>query len=118
MPTKKEEGRAGEDTAVETLTRAGYKVLERNYRSLVGEIDIIAEEGGCLVFVEVKKRNSPAYGDPLLAVDAAKRRHIIRSAMFYLKDHKCFDRKVRFDVVGISKEKVKVVKAAFIMEEP
>ncbi len=116
MPTKKEEGKEGEDKAAKTLKHAGYKILERNYRNLFGEIDIIAEEAGYLVFVEVKKRNSSRFGDSLLAVDARKQQHIIRSAMFYLKDHKCFDRKIRFDVVGIDREQVKVIKHAFMAE--
>jgi putative endonuclease len=116
VPTKKEEGREGEDRAVSALKQSGYRILERNYRNLFGEIDIIAEEDGYLVFVEVKKRNSAAFGGSLLAIDAKKRRHMIRSAMFYLKDHKCFDRKVRFDVVGIDRERVKVVKHAFMAE--
>ena len=102
--------------AVETLSSNGYRIIERNYRNFFGEIDIIAEEGGYLVFVEVKKRNSSiirglpprnrqeetAAYDPL--------RHVL------LKDHKCFDRKVRFDVVGIDRENLKIVKYAFMVE--
>jgi putative endonuclease len=117
VPTKKEEGKEGEDKAVKTLKKDGYRIIERNYRNLFGEIDIIAEEAGYLVFVEVKKRNSSSFGDPLQAVDKKKQQHIIRSAMYYLKDHKCFDRKIRFDVVGIDRENVKVVKYAFILED-
>ena len=117
MSSKKEAGREGEDAAVATLRHEGYKILERNYRNFLGEIDIIAEEGGYLVFVEVKKRNSPAFGESLYAIDKKKKQHIIRSATYYLKDHKCLDKKVRFDVVGIDREKVKVVKHAFIAEE-
>ncbi len=115
--TKKEEGKEGEDLAVKTLKKKGYRIIERNYRNLFGEIDIIAEEDGYLVFVEVKKRNSARFGDPLLAVDKKKKQHIVRSAMVYLKNNKCFDRKVRFDVVGIDREQVKVVKHAFILEQ-
>jgi putative endonuclease len=115
--TKKEEGREGEDIAVRTLKKGGYRIVERNYRSLFGEIDIIAEEDGYLVFVEVKKRNSTKFGDPLLAIDKRKKQHIIRSAMVYLKNNKCFDRKIRFDVVGIDREQVKVVKGAFVLEQ-
>jgi putative endonuclease len=118
VPTKREEGKEGEDKAVKTLKKNGYKIIERNYRNLFGEIDIIAEEDGYLVFVEVKKRNSPAFGDSLVAVDKKKQQHIVRSAMYYLKDHKCFNRKIRFDVVGIDSEKVKVVKYAFMVETP
>ena len=116
MPGKRQEGIEGEDEAVKTLKRKGYKILERNYRNLFGEIDIVAEEDGYLVFVEVKKRNYASFGGSLLAVDAKKKAHIIRSATGYLKEHKCIDRRVRFDVVGIDREKVRVVKHAFILE--
>lgn len=115
-PSKREEGQQGEDTAIGTLKRKGYKILERNYRNRFGEIDIVAEEGGYLVFIEVKKRNTAAFGDPFHAINAAKRRHIIRSAMFYLKANRCFERKIRFDVVGVDREDVKIVKHAFMVE--
>ncbi len=115
--TKKEEGREGEDIAVRTLKKRGYTILERNYRNLFGEIDIVAEENGYLVFVEVKKRNTGRFGDALLAVDKKKQQHMIRSAMVYLKKNRCFDRKIRFDVVGINQEQVKVVKGAFVLEQ-
>jgi putative endonuclease len=115
--SKREEGQAGEDKAIGTLKKEGYKIIERNYRNPFGEIDIIAEEGGYLVFVEVKKRNTAAFGDPLHAINRTKRRHIIRSAMFYLKANKCFNRKIRFDVVGIQMETVRIVKHAFMADE-
>ena len=95
----------------------GYKIIEKNYRSPFGELDIIAEEGGYLVFVEVKKRNTRTFGDPLEAVNAVKKKRIVKTAMFYMKTHKCLDRKVRFDVVGIDRENVKIVKHAFILEQ-
>lgn len=117
MPSKKEAGREGEDLAVATLKREGYKILERNYRNFLGEIDIIAEEDGYLVFVEVKRRNSPTFGESLFAIDRKKKQHMIRSATYYLKDHKSLGRKARFDVVGIDGEKVKVVRHAFIVED-
>ncbi|HEY3275458.1 MAG TPA: YraN family protein [Syntrophorhabdaceae bacterium] len=116
MANKREEGQEGEERAVETLSRNGYRIIERNYRNFFGEIDIIAEEGGYLVFVEVKKRNSSSFGGSLLAVDRKKQQHIIRSATYYLKDHKYFDKKVRFDVVGIDRENIKIVKYAFIVD--
>jgi putative endonuclease len=117
LPSKREEGTEGEERAVTALKRQGYTIVEKNYRNPFGEIDIIAEENGYLVFVEVKKRNTDTFGDPFHAVNAKKRQHIIRSAMFYMKTHKCFDRKVRFDVVGIDREDLKIVKHAFIVEQ-
>jgi putative endonuclease len=116
LPGKREEGIKGEEQATVALKDKGYKIIEKNYRSPFGELDIIAEEGGYLVFVEVKKRNTQTFGDPFQAVNAVKKKHIVKTAMFYMKTHKCFDRKVRFDVVGIDRENVKIVKHAFILE--
>ena len=57
--TSREEGPPqGKMTAIKTLKKKGYRIIERNHRNWLGEIDVVAEEGGCLVFVEVKKRNS------------------------------------------------------------
>lgn len=116
MLSKREEGQEGEERAVRTLKKEGYRIIERNYRTRFGEIDIIAEEKDYLVFVEVKKRNTPAFGDPFHAIDARKRQHMIKSALFYLKNHNCFDRRVRFDVVGVDGDGVKIIRHAFILE--
>jgi putative endonuclease len=114
--SRKEEGKKGEERALVALKKDGYRIIEKNYRNPLGEIDIIAEEDGYLVFVEVKKRNTPKFGSPLSAVDRNKKRHIIRSAMYYLKDNRCFDKKVRFDVVGIDGNGVQIIKHAFMAE--
>ncbi len=82
-----------------------------------GEIDIVAEHKGYLVFVEVKKRNTPYFGDPLDAIDKRKKDHIVKSALYYMKKNKCADRKVRFDVVGITGDTIKIVKNAFAVDE-
>lgn len=117
MPGRREEGIQGEEQATKTLKGKGYRIIENNYRSPFGELDIIAEEGGYLVFVEVKKRNTRTFGDSFEAVNTVKKKRIIKAAMFYMKTHKCLDRKVRFDVVGIDRENVKIVKHAFILEQ-
>jgi putative endonuclease len=114
---KREVGSVGEEAAIKTLKKIGYKILERNHTTRFGEIDIIAEEGGCLVFVEVKKRNSDRFGDSLSAITRTKREHMVKSALWYMKRHKCFDRRVRFDAVGLDGEKVKIVKSAFMVED-
>ncbi|MGD0230491.1 MAG: YraN family protein [Syntrophorhabdales bacterium] len=113
----REEGLRGEDMAIKTLKRKGYRIIERNFRSRLGEIDVIAEEGGCLVFVEVKKRNTGLFGDALCSIDETKKRHLVRCALFYLKTHDGFDRSIRFDVIGIDSEQIKLVKNAFLVEE-
>lgn len=117
MLTKREIGLAGEDDAAKALKKKGYKIVEKNFRSRFGEIDIVAEEKGYLVFIEVKRRTTGTFGDSFQAIDAKKRQHIIRSAMYYLKKHKYLDRKVRFDVVGIDGNELKIIQHAFIVEE-
>jgi putative endonuclease len=114
---KRDVGLIGEETAVRALKKRGYKILERNHTTRFGEIDIIAEEGGSLVFVEVKKRNTGQFGDALSAITRTKRRHMVKSALWYMKKHKCFDRHVRFDAVGLDGEQVKIVKSAFMVED-
>ncbi len=113
----REEGRAGEDEAIKTLKRKGYKIVERNYRTRLGEIDVVAEEGGCLVFVEVKKRNTGLFGEAVCAIDERKKKHMVSAALFYMKTHEAFGRRIRFDVLGIDSGKMKLVKGAFMVEE-
>lgn len=117
MPSRQEEGREGEERAEKTLKKEGYRIIEKNFRTRFGEIDIIAEDKGCLVFVEVKKRNTPSFGDPFHAINARKRQHLIKSALFYMKSHDSFNRKVRFDVVGIEGDNVKIIRNAFMVDE-
>jgi putative endonuclease len=94
-------GRTGEDLAAAFLQKAGYTILIRNYRQKCGEIDIIAEVKGTLVFVEVKTRNNMSYGPPFAAITAKKQRQIGRVAQDYLARHKLFDLPARFDVVSV-----------------
>jgi len=94
-------GKQGEDLAAALLAENGYRILERNYRSIFGEIDIVAEEGDTLVFVEVKSRRSEAYGDPQLAVGPQKQRKISRVAMNYLSERGWNLRRARFDIVAV-----------------
>lgn len=117
MPSKLEEGKAGEERAEKALKKLGYRILERNFRTRFGEIDIVAEEKGCLVFVEVKKRNTSTFGDSFDAVNKRKRQHLIKSALFYMKHHDSCNRKVRFDVVGIDGDGVRIIKNAFMSED-
>ncbi len=113
MSDKKLTGRQGEDQAAVILKKQGYKILSRNFRSPFGEIDIIAEDKDCLVFIEVKRRTGNDFGTSFEAIDSRKKMHIIRSAQIYLKANHCLNRRVRFDVVGIDGDNVKVIKYAF-----
>ena len=103
MEDAKRFGGRSEDEAAKYLAGLGYKVLERNFRTKVGEIDLIAKEGGTLVFVEVKSLRSTGFGTPELKVDWHKRRQIARAAMMYLTRKRLGDVPCRFDVVALSK---------------
>ena len=107
-------GAAYEKRAGEYLKSQGYHILEYNYRCRIGEIDIVARQGGYLVFVEVKYRADNAAGNPLEAVTAAKQRTISKVASYYCLTHgygtytPC-----RFDVAAILDKQIKVIQNAF-----
>jgi putative endonuclease len=109
-------GRAGEDRAAGYLTGKGYRILERNYSTRVGEIDLIALHEGEVVFVEVKARTTDAFGAPELAVDPRKQSRMVKAALSYIKQRKLHQVPCRFDVVAISGEKVDVIRNAFEMD--
>lgn len=94
-------GSQGEEIAEKYLKQKGYVILERNFRCRCGEIDIIAENRSGLVFVEVKTRRSQKYGLPCESVNAAKQRHIKRTAACYIAAKHIEHRDVRLDVIEI-----------------
>ncbi|HUL44867.1 MAG TPA: YraN family protein [Bacteroidota bacterium] len=94
-------GAVGEQLAIEYLEKKAYHILQRNYRFEHGEIDIVADDHGVLVFVEVKARSSREYGEPEEAVTESKRRKIRHTADGYLFENGIDDRICRFDVIGI-----------------
>lgn len=106
-------GDLGEDLAVRILADKGYRILARNFRRPGGEIDIIAQEGRTYVFVEVKQRSSSRYGSAADAVDYAKCKRIVRTAMRWLAENRLDDVPVRFDVVLIELNDVRLLRAAF-----
>jgi len=110
-------GRESESNAVKHLKKQGYKILEQNYRTKLGEIDIIAKDKKTLVFVEVKARSSDRYGNPKWAITPKKKRQMSKVALYYLKITKQTNVKARFDVVTIrsldSKPQIDVIKNAF-----
>jgi putative endonuclease len=93
-------GEKGEGLAAAFLRRKGYDIIEQNYKTRIGEIDIIAMDGETLVFVEVKTRESLYYGRPFEAVNGHKRRKISNVAMLYLKRLESVP-PCRFDIVSI-----------------
>jgi putative endonuclease len=97
----KDLGKRGEDLAVALCKAKGFMVIEQNFRTPFGEIDIIAKDGNVFVFIEVKARTGDAYGAPFEAVTRGKRDRITKVAMSYMKR---FRKEVpaRFDVISIS----------------
>jgi len=98
---KKELGAKGEEIAVRYLKSRGYRIIERNYRIRLGEIDIIAEQGNNLVFIEVKTRSGTHFGSPFDSITIQKQMQLSKVALEYINKQGCNNRPARFDVVGI-----------------
>jgi putative endonuclease len=94
-------GLAGEEAAARHLEAMGLRVVERRWRCRAGEIDLVAEDGDVLVFVEVKARGGDGYGSPAEAVNPRKRHRLATLASWYLVERKAHDRPCRFDVVEV-----------------
>ncbi|GBE06079.1 MAG TPA: YraN family protein [Nitrospirae bacterium] len=113
-------GAKGEELAAEFLRQNGYRIIKQNYRTPIGEIDIIAGDGEILVFIEVKTRQALDYGLPSEAVNRIKRRKIGNVALLYLKKYKVLP-PCRFDVVSIHYEKgipqLELIKDAFELND-
>jgi len=101
MDNKKLLGSIGEKAASEFLEGRGYKIIEKNFRCKIGEIDIIAADNDVIVFVEVKTRSSNIYGQPSEAVNFYKQRKIVQTALTFIKKNKLYDWMSRFDVVEV-----------------
>ena len=91
----------GEAAAAAYLTSRGYAIKARQFRCPMGEIDLIAEQDGVLVFVEVKTRKNLRYGAPAAAVGFRKQQKIIRTATWYVQENPPVDRPCRFDVLEV-----------------
>jgi putative endonuclease len=99
LDPRKRYGQAGESAAEEYLRRKGYRIVARNLRSPAGELDLVAEDGQVLVFVEVKARRTDSFGGAVHAVHQRKQKKLIQLAAQYLARHHIKDRLCRFDVV-------------------
>lgn len=114
-------GKLGEGIATRFLKRKGYRILEKNFSSPLGEIDIIARDKDMICFIEVKTRRSTAFGLPEEGVIERKRGHLVRIAQFYLKGRGLIDRNCRFDVISIlidkngNKPQIQLIQDAFSM---
>lgn len=100
QPHARAKGAVGEDRAVAWLRGRGYRVLARNVRNAGGELDLVAQDGDTLCFVEIKARASTAFGGAVAAVDWKKRGKLVRAARAYLS-REPWDGPCRFDVLAI-----------------
>ncbi len=105
-------GKDGEEKACNYLKSKKYKILERNYRCIYGEIDIIAKDNDTLVIIEVKYRKTAKYGKGYEAVTYTKQQKIIRTAEYYIND-KHIKMPVRFDVISIDDNEITHIENAF-----
>jgi len=112
-------GKRGEELALKKVKRLGYKCIARNYRCPLGEIDLIARDGDCLVFIEIKTRKGKSLGYAKEAINERKKRQLTKVALAYMKAKNCINAKSRFDVVAINlsegKEQIEVIQNAFDM---
>jgi len=119
MGRKRDLGSIGEDIACSYLKRHGYIIIAKNYTTPIGEIDIIAEDGDAIVFVEVKTRRSETFGFPEEAVNKKKMHKLTNVAYFFIKSANMLHRYVRFDIVAVirprafGKTSVRLIKDAF-----
>ena len=93
-------GKTGETAAAKYLKKNGYKILARNYRRTYGEIDIVAQKGENVAFVEVKTRKSDAFGTPAEFVTVQKQKKLIKAAYTYIQEHN-IDAAFTFDIVEV-----------------
>lgn len=119
LPDRQLIGRRGEDLATRELERRGHRILARRYRTRFGEIDIVSEVDGLVVFVEVKARGSSRYGTAAEAVPVRKQRRIAAMALDYLAFTGRLNDTCRFDVVtidgvGTRAERLAVIEGAFL----
>ena len=114
---RQELGSFGEELALQKIKRLGYKNIIRNYRCPLGEVDLVAMDGDCLVFIEIKTRRGRSVGYAKEAVNARKKRQLSKVALAYMKANRCCDVKARFDVVAVSLQegnpRIEVIQNAF-----
>ena len=110
---RKDIGDQAEAAAARLLVGKGLRIVEKNFRCKTGEIDLIAEDGETLVFVEVRARSSSGFGTAAETVGPAKRRKIIKTAQFYLQSRGLGERAARFDVVAFDGGQAEHIPGAF-----
>ena len=111
-------GKAGEDAAARYLRKNGCKILERNFSTPLGEIDIIALDGEVVCFVEVRSRSSADFGSAVEKLPRRKQRQVTKAALAYLKTKHLEDADIRFDYAAVvipreGKSQVDLIRDAF-----
>ena len=115
-------GKRGEALAWNFLRKQGYSILEKNYRTRLGEVDVVAKKQGVLIFFEVKTRRDQRFGLPLEAVDWKKRQKLARVAETYVQSKGLENRAARFDILsvtwdGTGEPQFSLLEDAFSVEE-
>lgn len=110
---KRTVGKEKEILASKYLEANGYTVIEMNYNSRHGEVDIISTKGGYICFVEVKYRKSTRSGIPEEAVSLSKMKKICKTADYYMYTHKTYNLQMRFDVIAIENDEIRFYENAF-----
>ncbi len=113
VTAKRRAGDEHEEQAIEYLTSKGLTLLTRNYQCKPGEIDLIMNDDGVIVFVEVRYRKSKQFGGAAMSVTASKQRKIALAALHYLQSNKCDDALCRFDVLAFGAGEKQWLKDAF-----
>ena len=106
-------GRANERRAEQALRQRGYRIVERNFRGRLGELDLVAYDGDVLVFIEVRSRRDDRHGGALGALTPAKLRQVARVAALYLTVRRPHFATCRFDVVAITGDQLVIIPDAF-----
>jgi putative endonuclease len=113
-------GRKGEQAAVNFLKNNGYNIITTNYRTRLGQIDIIARDKKTICFVEVKTRQTARFGRPAEAIEPSKQRRISSVALIFLKQNKLLNSPARFDVISISypdmQPEIELIRNAFELD--
>lgn len=107
------EGVFGEESAIEYLKKSGYRIIEKNYTTAHGELDIIALDGDTIVFIEVKSRNNEKYGKPIEAITRKKQDNIIKSAKEFIHKKRLYERNIRFDAICILRDNMEHIENVF-----
>ncbi|MGB9765884.1 MAG: YraN family protein [Sulfurihydrogenibium sp.] len=110
---KRKVGSRNENLAVKYLESKGYRILDRNYYSRYGELDIVAEKDGTVVIVEVRSLSKQDFGSPEESLNIRKVSKILKTAQHYLYEKNLFDKTVRFDVIAITKDGINHIENAF-----